>query len=229
MLYGNAITVTTVNSQEATIKYSTSSTGTFTTTVPQITNVAESKTIYYQVTAPNHTDKSGSYELEITEKSISIPAPTAKEETYTGTAYSASFGSATGATITKYQYSSDNSTWTDSSTNPTRTDSGTTYVRAYYTAGTNYKGSGWSTSTTIKVNNATMTVSAFNQSYMYNGSAQGNAISATTVNSQAATITYGTTSGSYTLSSAPKITNVSESKTIDETRTYMLLASYGKK
>ena len=211
---GSAITVTTVNSQTATIKYGTTS-GTYNlTSAPKITNVADSKTIYYNVTAPNHSEKTGSYELTITEKSITIPTPTGVSKVYDGTSSSVSFPAATGATITGYQYSTDNSTWTNSDTNPSRTNVSTTYVRAYYTANTNYKGSGWSASKTIVISNATMTVSAPNQEYMYNGSAKGVGISVTTVNSQTATIKYGTTSGTYDLTSAPKITNVADSKTI---------------
>ncbi len=63
---GVGLTATTVNSQTATIKYGTTS-GTYNlTSAPQIKNVSDSKTIYYQVTAPNHTTKTGSYTLSIT-------------------------------------------------------------------------------------------------------------------------------------------------------------------
>lgn len=55
------VTVTTPGSGY-TIKYSNVANGTFTTTVPTMTNVSESpKTIYYQVSAPNHITATGSY------------------------------------------------------------------------------------------------------------------------------------------------------------------------
>ena len=155
--------------------------------------------------------------MTITEKAISIPSPTGITKTYDGKTYYATFHTTTGASITKYQTSTDGSTWNDASpatTNPGRSSAGTTYVRAYYTASTNYKGSGYSSSAAITINNATITVSAPDQTYTYNGSKQGVAITATTVNSQTATIKYGTTSGTYDSTSVPQITNVNDSKTI---------------
>ena len=198
---GKAISVTTVNSQTATIKYGTSK-GSYTSTTALTYTTAGSYTVYYQVTAPNHNTAEGSYTLTITNKSISIPNPTSKSGVYTGSEYSATFGAATGASITNYRYSTDNKTWTESKNNPSRSIVGTTYVQAYYSANTNYTGSAWSASATITVTNATITVSAPNQSYTYNGSAQGKAISVTTVNSQTATIKYGTSKGSYTSTTA---------------------------
>ena len=215
---GKAITVSDLKGgQTATIKYGTTE-GTYNlTSAPQITNVKDSKTIYWQVTAPNHTSQTGSYALTITEKAISIPSPTGITKTYDGKTYYATFPTTTGASITKYQTSTDGSTWNDASpatTNPGRSSAGTTYVRAYYTASTNYKGNGYSSSAAITINNATITVSAPDQTYTYNGSKQGVAITATTVNSQTATIKYGTTSGTYDSTSVPQITNVVDSKTI---------------
>lgn len=212
---GVGLVATTVNSQTATIKYGTTS-GTYNlTSAPQATNVADSKTVYYQVTAPNHATVTGSYTLTINNKSISIPTPSSVTKTYTGASFSISFAAATGASITKYKYSTDGgSNWTETTTNPSRTNVGSTQVQAYYTANTNYTGSGWSSTATITVNNATITVTAPNQTYTYTGSAQGEAITVSTVNNQTATIKYGTTSGTYNLTSAPQITNVADSKTI---------------
>ena len=45
----------------AVIKYSTSENGTYTTTVPSIINVNDSKTIYYQITATNYETLKGSF------------------------------------------------------------------------------------------------------------------------------------------------------------------------
>ena len=126
---GAAITVSGLKgSQTATIKYGTTS-GTYNlTTAPTLTTVG-STTVYYQVTASNHTTKTGSYKLTIT--------------------------------------------------------------------------------------NATFTVSAPNQTFTYSGSAQGNAITVSGLKgSQTATIKYGTTSGTYNTTTAPKITNANEDTTI---------------
>jgi hypothetical protein len=54
------------NSGNITIEYGIGSNTYTTSTTPQITNVSESTTIYYRVTIPNHTTKTGSYTLEIT-------------------------------------------------------------------------------------------------------------------------------------------------------------------
>ena len=211
--HGNAITATSVNSQTITIKYGTAS-GTYNlTSAPTYTTVG-TYTVYWQVSAPNHNTTTGSYTVSITKLAISIPAPTSNEKTYTGSEYSATFGACSGASITNYRYSTDNKTWTESKNNPSRSVVGTTYVQAYYTADNNHSGSAWSASATIKVNNATITVSAPNQSYTYNGSAQGVAITAKSVNSQVITIKYGTTNGSYTLTTAPTATNVADTKTV---------------
>ena len=206
---GKAISVSDLKgSQTATITYATSSTGTYSTTVPTITNVADTKTIYYKVTANYHNPKTGSYKLTITNKSISIPTPTSKTATYTGNNYSATFPAATGASITKYRHSTDNATWTESTSAVTRSIVGKTYVQAYYNANTNYKGSGWSSSATITISNADFTVTASDQSYTYTGSAQGKAISVSDLKgSQTATIKYGTAEGSYTTTTVPTYTD----------------------
>lgn len=66
-LHGVAVSASSVNNQEITITYRTSSSGDYNiTSVPQIRNVADSKTIYFKVSAPNHTDYTGSYRIEIT-------------------------------------------------------------------------------------------------------------------------------------------------------------------
>lgn len=65
--HGNPVTATTVNNQTATIKYGTTS-GTYNLdSAPQIKNVNEipSGIVYFKVTAPNHTDYTGSYQLVI--------------------------------------------------------------------------------------------------------------------------------------------------------------------
>ena len=49
----------------AEIKYATSQNGTYSTTAPTITNVAESKTIYYQISATDYTPLTGSFKCTI--------------------------------------------------------------------------------------------------------------------------------------------------------------------
>ena len=389
--HGSAISVSTVGSQTATIKYGTTE-GTYDlTSAPTITNVSDSKTIYYQVTAANHATATGSYYLQISKSAPSVTAPTAANKIYNGSAQTiANAGTVSGgtiyygkgsstttaptswstdlptgktvgsyyiwykvtgdsnhssvdatyaatATIAKrtvtptaptlvsgtltyngsaqalaaegsctaggemYYYVGTNSTAPDFSVAtwskdeiPTMTDAGTYYIFWYcqvtdtnnnndtssdkinavqslgskaivnasvgakpttsvskvfngssqdngyttpahvtvsgnragtnvgtytatYTPAANYA---WSDGTTsevtviLTITAAEITVSAPNQSYTYNGDAQGEAITATTVGSRTAMIKYGTTEGTYNTTIVPQITNVSESKTI---------------
>lgn len=50
----------------AKIKYATSQNGAYSTTAPTITNVADSKTIYYQISATDYTTVSGSFKCTVT-------------------------------------------------------------------------------------------------------------------------------------------------------------------
>lgn len=106
-------------------------------------------------------------------------------------------------------------------TNQTRSVEGTQQASAHYAATTtNFSASPESEEVAVTVNPATITVvttgktSVINQSYSYTGSAQGVGLTATTVGNQTATIKYGTTSGTYNLSSAPQATSVADSKTV---------------
>ena len=66
--HGRAITATSVNNQTVTIRYRTTSSGEYNlTSTPQIRNVGEisSGIVYFKVTAPNHSDYTGSYQLVI--------------------------------------------------------------------------------------------------------------------------------------------------------------------
>ena len=111
--------------------------------------------------AENYGNASGTVEMTINPKSISIGTPTNGGGVYNDAAYTASFPAVTGATITNYRYSTTNgSGWTTSSTNPGLTNAGTLYVQAYYTAGSNYTGSAWSSSATISVTKRPVTVTA---------------------------------------------------------------------
>ena len=72
-------------SQTATIKYGSSSGSYTSTSVPQATTVADSRTVYWQVTAPNHNTQTGSYTLTITQRPINVTAAT-DSKVYDGTA-----------------------------------------------------------------------------------------------------------------------------------------------
>ena len=128
-----------------------------------------------QTYAANYNDSaSGSVTMTITASAITIPTITAVEVTYDKVAHSLSFPAVSGASITKYQTSTDGSTWTDvnpATTNPSLTNAGTLYVRAYYTADSNHSGSGYTTGKTIKINQKAVTLSWGTASWAYNGSA----------------------------------------------------------
>lgn len=68
-LHGEPVTATSVNNQPITITYRTTSSGSYNiSTTPQIRQVGEipSGTVYFKVSAPNHTDYFGTYQLVIT-------------------------------------------------------------------------------------------------------------------------------------------------------------------
>ena len=133
--------------------------GSFGYTGGTMTN-AGSQTVSWVFTpsSANYCSKNGSFTGSIAQKAISIPTPTGVSRAYNGNAATATFGSATGASITKYRYSTNGSSWTESTTNPSQINAGTLYTQAYYKANNaNYSGEGWS-------NSATITISKANQS-----------------------------------------------------------------
>jgi hypothetical protein len=65
-----------------------------------------------------YSTTAASYTLSVAKKTISIPTPTGVNRTYNGSAATATFPAATGAGITKYRYSINNSTWTETTSNP---------------------------------------------------------------------------------------------------------------
>ena len=119
-----------------------------------------------------NNNANGSVVMKITAAAITIPTPTGYTGTYDANSHSATFKSVTGASITKYQWSSNGSSgWTETTTNPSQTNAGTIYVQAYYTADSNHSGNGWSSSATVTVNKKSVTVTAGSASRAYNGSA----------------------------------------------------------
>ena len=70
--YGKGVSVTTVGNQTPVITYGTTY-GTYDSYTPiQITNVTDSKTVYYKVTAPNHNTVEGSYTLTMNPKTATL-------------------------------------------------------------------------------------------------------------------------------------------------------------
>jgi methionine-rich copper-binding protein CopC len=153
-----------------------SSTSGFSTTIPTGTNAGTYYVWYYVKGDSNHNDSaisSSAVSVTIANKSISIPTPTGVSRAYNGNAATATFGAATGASITKYRYGTNGTSWTETTTNPSQTNVGTLYVQAYYKAGTNYTGSGWSASATLTISQVTPTVTAPTAKVLtYNTSAQ---------------------------------------------------------
>ena len=134
----------------------------------------------------------------------------AKSLTYNGTTTSNGTAQSCATTFTVSGPSSytvtysTSSTGTFGSTAPTLTNVGSTTVY-YKVAATDY--TAYEGRYTCTMNSKAMTVSASNKSKVYDGSALSCSISVS-VPSSGATIKYGTSSGSYTLTSAPTQTNV---------------------
>lgn len=80
----HALQVKVTGASGYTVKYSTSATGPFTETHPVITNVSDSKPVYYQVSHPNFVTVSGSARVDITKRPLTLKAADATR-TYTGT------------------------------------------------------------------------------------------------------------------------------------------------
>ena len=227
---GKAITVSDLKGgQTATIKYGTTS-GTYNlNSAPQITNVLDSKTIYWQVTAPNHTTKTGDYKLTITKATPGVPVLTKGTGNYNGsTTYYAKAANAskcvTPSTIAQpagkiYYGTSKGSTsysitaGTDANlTSMGRKDVGTTTIYAFFrpTDTDNYNDSAQTASTTVVVSKGTMTITATGYSGTYD-TASHTAVTFTAKNQSNATITptytYATTEGGTYSSTVPTVQN----------------------
>lgn len=202
-------------------------------TITSRTNYGTTTVYAYFVPTDSNYNSLGSSTNDHASKSVTVAkatdarvtaALTTGTLTYDGTAKTlATVSSSEGCTYyLGYKLSSaatadDQITWGSANSSITATNAGTYYVYYKFTPDSNHSNSAAYTQigTTRVIGTATITTSGTgNQSYVYDGSAHGSAISATTVNSQTATIKYGTSSGSYTLTSAPQATNVSDSKTV---------------
>ena len=235
---GAAISVSGLKGgQTATIKYGTTS-GTYNlTSAPQITNVNDSKTIYWQVTAPNHATQTGSYTLTITKATPGVPVLTKGTGNYNGsTTYYAKAANASKCVTpntlaqpagTIYygasKGSTSNSITAGTAANLTsmgRKEVGTTTIYAFFrpTDTDNYNDSAQTASTTVVVSNGTLTVTATPYSAVYDGAAHAGitSISAKNQSNDAVkpTYTYSTSeSGTYS-STIPTVQNVTSGTTI---------------
>ena len=194
----------------STIKYGTSS-GSYTlTSAPTITNVADTKTIYYQVVHANYNTKTGSFKCTVTPANMNVTA-TAESQTYNGSPLTCDgnlSGVPSGSDI-KYGTSSGSYTLTSA---PKITNVADTKTIYYQVTNPNYNNATGSFKCTV--NRATITATAADNTKTYNGTALTCDGSLSANMPSGSTIKYGTSSGSYTLTSAPTITNVADSKTI---------------
>ena len=78
--------ITTVNHQPITIKYGTTVGAYDLDAAPTATNVSDSKTVYYKITAPNHEEKTGTATITINKANATITATTPREIVKNGVA-----------------------------------------------------------------------------------------------------------------------------------------------
>ncbi len=115
-------------SSGATVKYTDTMGGTYSTTAPKMTNVG-SKTIYYQVTATNYTTKTGNYTCAMTQANSQL--------VLSATSGSVTYPTTTGTfTVTKNTSGGALSVASNNTSVATATISGTTVTVTYHQAGT---------------------------------------------------------------------------------------------
>ena len=78
--------ITTVNGQPITIKYGTTSSTYDLDAAPTATNVSESMTVHYKITAPNHEEKTGTAKITINKANATITVTTPREIVKNGVA-----------------------------------------------------------------------------------------------------------------------------------------------
>ena len=197
---GTAITATSVNLQAVTIKYGTESGSYNLTTAPTAINVADSKIIYYQVTAPNHNTVTGSYTLTIIKAEASVTAPTANALTYNGTVQELVTAGSTSDGTLQYKLGTSGTYSTDI---PTATNAGTYYVW-YRVKGDSNHNDTEPLCIPVTIENASMSVSSEGYTGIYDAQAHGITVTAP----EGATVNYRTTdSGAYDLTDNPTYTD----------------------
>ena len=186
---------------DATIKYSTSENGTYSTTAPAVKDVADTKTVYYQISGTNFTTKTGNYTCTITTKQCPLTLSKTSDTTTYNTAKTFTATSESGCSLSVSPMSGDDVVATAGISNgtvtvtPKKTGSQTVTVTAK--ADGNHTDN--SETYTLTVNAADFTVTTPTNHLTYNGNAQtcpGVAVS-NLKGSQTATVKYGTASGTY--------------------------------
>ena len=193
--------------------YSTTNGSGYSETVPSITNVADSKTIYYKITNPNYNDFTGDFECEITPATMTVTAND-KTLTYNGTTTTNGTNQSC-ANVTVTTPASGSTVTYAIQTNGTCGQYGSAPTLRYVNDGPKticYKveATNYTTATgtyTCTMNPKNMTVSAPIKKLSYNGSAQSCANVTVSDPSSGASVTYSASSnGTYT-SNAPTLTN----------------------
>ena len=150
----------------STITYGTS-TSSYSSTIPTVTNVADSKTIYYKITNSNYNDFTGSFSCTVSNATMTVSASN-KTLTYTGSAQSCGTVSvsvpSSGATV---KYGTTNGSYTTTSA-ITKTDAGT-YTIYYQVTATNYTTKTGSFTCTVDKAANPISLSAASGSINYNG------------------------------------------------------------
>ena len=120
--------ITTVNNQPITIKYGTTVGAYNLDAAPTATNVSESKTVYYKITAPNHEDKTGTATITINKANATITATTLREIVKNGVAEDISNWATcdSGATLTYTLVGSPSGITFDAANNKLTADASTT-------------------------------------------------------------------------------------------------------
>ena len=178
---------------------------------PTYTDVAAARTVYFKVSKANYSDFTGSSTVTITQATNSFTAqPTIAGWTYGESANAPTGGAVQFGTPTyKYSASADGEYGTyDAVVNG---QAGTWYVKGFVEGTTNYAAA-TSDAVSFTIANATMTgITATAYSAAYDGEAHG-----ITVNGvpDGATVTYGTTEGTYDQSENPTYTDVAAARTV---------------
>ena len=200
---GNAHSITvnvTKPTSGATITYSLTENGTYSTTKPTVTNATTTPvTVYFKISASNYNTVSGKATITINKTNSVSPKLTAYSGTYDGKPHTIGVTGGSGGTI---KYSTDQTNW--STTLPTRTDATTTPVTVYvkvFGDGNHTDTSPISSTITINKKTDVITMSSISTNYT------GQKVEATATAESKTTITYtyynGTTCSGTALSSAP--------------------------
>jgi methionine-rich copper-binding protein CopC len=192
---GNAYGIS-VSASDATISYGEVA-GTYNlASSPKYTNAGE-YTVYYQVSKAGYDTVTGSEKVVITKATGTVTAPTAKTLTYNESAQALiNPGSSNTGTI---EYKVGNGTY--STAIPTAINPGT-YTVYYRVIGDANHLDIAEKSLTVKISEANLTYTSAGYTGVYDGNSYG-----ITVSSSKGTIMYGTTSGTYNLTSSPTYTN----------------------